>query len=109
LIGGAVGAITALLFAPKSGKELRRDIADTSAELYDKTADIVHAGKQKAHDIIETVKHQADSLLRKSTDFYDDDMKEQIITSTDSVQQRFDSLKEATKAGAEAFKAELKK
>jgi gas vesicle protein len=36
LIGGAIGAITALVFAPKSGRELRRDIADRSAELYDK-------------------------------------------------------------------------
>ena len=30
LIGGGIGAILALLFAPKSGQELREDIADAT-------------------------------------------------------------------------------
>jgi gas vesicle protein len=30
IIGGGIGAVIALLFAPKSGKELREDIADAS-------------------------------------------------------------------------------
>lgn len=30
LIGGGIGAIIALLFAPKSGQELREDIADAT-------------------------------------------------------------------------------
>ena len=30
LLGGAVGALVALLFAPKSGRELRGDIADVA-------------------------------------------------------------------------------
>jgi len=30
LIGAGIGATLALLFAPKSGRELRRDIADVS-------------------------------------------------------------------------------
>ncbi|MFM2133955.1 MAG: hypothetical protein RL156_1236, partial [Bacteroidota bacterium] len=41
LIGGAIGAITALVFAPKSGRELRRDIADRSVELYDKAQELI--------------------------------------------------------------------
>lgn len=110
LIGGAVGAITALLLAPKSGRELRRDIADSSAEVYDKASEYVsstiHEGKQKAQNIIDAAKRQADSILSKTSDYYDE-AKTKITTSTDSVQQRFDSLKEAAKAGSEAFKADL--
>ncbi|MGB8510002.1 MAG: YtxH domain-containing protein, partial [Pyrinomonadaceae bacterium] len=30
VIGGTVGAIMALLFAPKSGRELREDLADAT-------------------------------------------------------------------------------
>jgi len=37
LIGGTVGAIVALLFAPKSGRELRGDIADATRKSVDRT------------------------------------------------------------------------
>ena len=39
IIGGAIGAITALLLAPKSGRELREDLAMRSGEIYDKASD----------------------------------------------------------------------
>jgi gas vesicle protein len=39
LIGGGIGAIIALLFAPKSGTELRGDIADVTRKGIDKTRD----------------------------------------------------------------------
>jgi len=110
LIGGAVGAITALLFAPKSGRELRRDIVDNSTELYDKATDFVNTtvteGKQKAQSIIDAAKRQADCILNATSDYYED-AKTKITTSTDTVQQRFENLKEAAKAGSDAFKAEL--
>ena len=37
LVGGVAGALTALLLAPKSGAELRQDIAKTSSDVYGKT------------------------------------------------------------------------
>ena len=37
LIGGGIGAILALLFAPKSGQELRSDIADATRKGIDRT------------------------------------------------------------------------
>jgi gas vesicle protein len=36
--GAAIGAVTALLFAPKPGKELRKDIADGAQHAYEVTA-----------------------------------------------------------------------
>ncbi|NJM52639.1 MAG: YtxH domain-containing protein [Blastocatellia bacterium] len=36
LIGGGIGAILALLFAPKSGQELREDIADATRKSLEK-------------------------------------------------------------------------
>ena len=108
LIGGAVGAVTALLFAPKSGKELRRDIVDSTTEMYDKANDLIQESKQKAQNIIESAKRQADSILYRTSEFAND-ANDHIATSTESVQQRFESLKDAAKTGSEALKAELKK
>ena len=46
--GGALGAALALLYAPKSGKEFRRDIKEKSDEYLDE-ADKVHLpGKRKS-------------------------------------------------------------
>jgi gas vesicle protein len=114
LIGGAVGAVTALLFAPKSGRELRRDIVDGTTDIYDKATDFVsntiQESKSKAQNLIYAAKRQADSILNKSSEYDDDDdVSEQVVTSTDSVQKRFENLKDAAKAGSEAFKADLKK
>lgn len=41
LIGAAAGAALALLFAPKSGREMRSDIRDRSMRLRDQTAHAV--------------------------------------------------------------------
>ena len=38
---GAVGALAALLFAPKSGKDLRKDIRKKTDEYYDETEKII--------------------------------------------------------------------
>ena len=62
LIGAGIGAITALLFAPKSGTELRSDIADatkkgldyareTSRELSDRAADYYQQGVEQVADL----------------------------------------------------------
>lgn len=42
LTGAVVGSITALLFAPKPGKELRQDIAEGAHKVGDTTARLAH-------------------------------------------------------------------
>lgn len=112
LIGGAVGATIALLFAPKSGRELRRDIVDTSNDIYDKATDYAEStiedGKQKARDIVDGVKRQANKILNNASGYYED-AKGAVTASTKEVEDRFESLKEAAKAGADAFKSDLQK
>ena len=46
LVGGAVGAGVALLLAPKSGKELRKDIKDIAAKTSNKIEETVETGKK---------------------------------------------------------------
>jgi gas vesicle protein len=45
LVGGLVGAIAALLLAPKAGKELRKDIKDFAANAGDKVTATIEKGK----------------------------------------------------------------
>ncbi len=59
LIGGGIGAVLALLFAPKSGYELRGNIADVSRRGYDATMEKASGVKQYASDAIQTVKEKA--------------------------------------------------
>ena len=59
LIGGSIGAILALLFAPKSGKELRGDIGDVSRRGYDATLEKANDLKRRSTDAVHTVKDKA--------------------------------------------------
>jgi gas vesicle protein len=62
LIGGAIGAVAALLFAPKSGTELRADIRRKSREVYDETEEALGEWKTQAAEVVEQGKRQAEAL-----------------------------------------------
>ena len=46
LIGGGIGALLALLFAPKSGEELRGDIADVTRKGIEKGKETAVIGRR---------------------------------------------------------------
>ncbi|MCL6459502.1 MAG: YtxH domain-containing protein [Gorillibacterium sp.] len=56
VVGSVLGAITALLFAQKPGKELRSDIAEQAKAVGEKTEDIATAVKTHATEWVEKVK-----------------------------------------------------
>ena len=121
IIGGTIGAITALLLAPKSGAELRKDLAEKSNELYDKTADYlytaesnlnsvvsntVNEGRVRAQNIINSAKRQAEDIL-ESAESVLHDAKAKAFTAKEGVQDKISTIKNAAKASADAFKKEL--
>ncbi len=122
LIGGVAGAITALLLAPKSGQELRSDIAETSSDIYGKASDYfkqiehkveeavkkgMNDGKEKAQGIIDTAKRQADEILHGAESVLSQ-AKAKANEAKDALTHNYDAVRDAAKAGADAFKAELK-
>lgn len=122
LLGGAIGAITALLFAPKSGAELRKDIAEKSGEVYDKAYDYfdvlkenvgqtvsstINEGKLKAENIVSDAKRKAGEIL-SSAEQVMQDAKTKASHAKENVQDKIETLKDAFKAGSETFKNELK-
>lgn len=121
IIGGAIGAITALLLAPKSGKELRQELADKSSELYGLASEYVskfeenvgssisatvNEGKLRAENIIASAKKQAGDILSNAEKILSD-AKTKAANIKEEIQDKIDSIKDAAKAGAEAFKTEL--
>ena len=66
LIGGVLGALAGIFFAPKSGKELRSDIKEKGSEFLKDTKEIYADAGTKAKDIIEEVKHQAKDLKKEA-------------------------------------------
>src|SRR3954467_10360367 len=59
LIGGGIGAIIALLFAPKSGTELRGDIADVTRKGIDRSREGARYIGDKAGEYYGTAREKA--------------------------------------------------
>ena len=66
LIGGALGALAGIFFAPKSGKELRSDIKEKGSEVLRDIKEIYADAGTKAKEIIGEVKHQAKDLKKEA-------------------------------------------
>ena len=62
LVGGAIGAVVALLFAPKSGEELRGDIADATRKGIEKSKEAATQLQAKAGEYYETASEKAGEL-----------------------------------------------
>ena len=121
LIGGAIGAISALLLAPKSGEELRKDLADKSTEAYDKAQkyfaekeveigesvrSTVNEGRIRAEKIVESAKNQADEILLSAEKVFNE-AKTKAGSGKDYMNDKINKVKSAVSESAEVFKKEL--
>ena len=66
IAGGIVGGILALLYAPMSGKKLRRRIGQTKDELVEDVSEYYEAGKEKAGEIIKEGKKKAETIVNEA-------------------------------------------
>lgn len=105
LIGGGIGAVVALLFAPKSGHELRGDIADatrkgiekskeTASHLQERAGEYYEVGRERATEYIHTAQEKAGELAEKAR------------TAAASTANPFTA---AVEAGKDAYVAEKRK
>ncbi len=68
LIGGIVGATTALFLAPKSGKELRSDISDQAHLAKEKTAQLTNDVYEKGNEWVDIAKEKSTTLAKNVSD-----------------------------------------
>lgn len=62
-IGTVAGAVTALLFAPKAGKELRKDIANGARQVGEKTQEAAEKVSEQSTVLVGKVKEAAEVLI----------------------------------------------
>ncbi|MFE6072974.1 YtxH domain-containing protein [Paenibacillus sp. NPDC057886] len=64
LIGSVVGSVTALLLAPKSGRELRQDISEGARQVSEKGQELASKVGEQSAQIVSKVKETADVVIQ---------------------------------------------
>ena len=105
LIGGGIGAVLALLFAPKSGQELRGDIADATRKGIDRSREAAQALGDRAGEYYETTRDRAAELYTQAAEKVGDVAN----TARETASKRTASVAAAIEAGKKAYQDEKRK
>ncbi len=112
LLGAAIGAVAALLYAPKSGREMRAQIADKAGEVKDSAGEWGEKAIATAHDTVAHVAETTDQWKSKAVASAHetlnraagaaDDLKEKAISATHNTLDRASNSLQSTgdKVGA---------
>ena len=127
LVGAGIGAVLALLFAPKSGEELRNDIADATrkgidkskeaaAQLGTKANEVYDATRAKANELYDTARETAgeyyEATRERAADIYDTATSkagEVVAKTRDVAARQAGSIQAAVEAGKQAYVEEKRK
>lgn len=105
LIGAGIGATLALLFAPKSGRELREDIADVTKRGLDVAGDSVRRASDAANEYYDTGRKRVNELY--------DTAKDKVSQGAGSVSEvasrQKDQIAAAIEAGKQAYLEEKRR
>jgi gas vesicle protein len=105
LIGGGIGAILALLFAPKSGQELRGDIADATRKGIDRSREAAQQLGDRAGEYYEATRGRAAELYSQAAE----KVTEAAQTARDAASRQSGTLSAALDAGRKAYQEEKRK
>lgn len=105
LIGGGIGAILALLFAPKSGQELRNDIADATRKGIDRTRETATQLGSKAGEYYEATRDRASELYAVAADKAGD----LATAAREAAARKTGTLSAAIEAGKQAYTEEKRR
>lgn len=90
--GGLLGAAAALLYAPQSGKQTRRDIARYSRKVRREAEDIVDDFAGNVHGMVENIGERAEDILDKGKDLAHE-AKVELIKIIDEGQAKLEKQK----------------
>ena len=105
LIGGGIGAILALLFAPKSGEELRNDIADATRKGLDRSRDAATQLGNRAGEYYEATRERATELYGTASE----KAAEAAASAREVASRQVGSVSAAIEAGKKAYVEEKRK
>ena len=127
LVGAGIGAVLALLFAPKSGEELRNDIADATRKGLDrskeaaqqlgaKAGEVYDSTRAKASELYDTARDTAgqyyEASRERAAELYDTASAkagEAVATARDAAARQAGSIQAAVDAGKKAYVEEKRK
>lgn len=116
LIGGGIGAVIALLFAPKSGQELRGDLADATRKGIDRSREAAQQLGEKAGEYYESGRERAGELYSqaasKASDIYSQasgKVGEVAQTAREAAARQTSTVAAAIDAGKKAYQEEKRK
>jgi gas vesicle protein len=105
LVGGGIGAVLALLFAPKSGQELRGDIADATRKGIERGKEAASQIQEKAGEYYEVSRDKASELYQSAADKAGE-LGERARSAAANTANPFSA---AIEAGKDAYTAEKRK
>jgi gas vesicle protein len=105
LVGGGIGAILALLFAPKSGEELRGDIADATRKGIDRSKEAAQQLGERAGEYYEATRDRASELYTQAAD----KVTEAAQTAREAATRQTGTVAAAIEAGKKAYQEEKRK
>ena len=105
LIGGGIGAIIALLFAPKSGQELRGDIADATRKGIDRSREAAQQIGDRAGEYYEQTRTRATELYSQAAD----KVTEVAQSAREAASRQTGTVAAAIDAGKKAYQEEKRK
>ncbi len=105
LIGGGIGAVLALLFAPKSGQELRVDIADATRKGIDRSREAAQQLGDRAGEYYETGRERASELYSTASE----KVSEAARVARETASRQTGTVTAAIDAGKKAYQEEKRK
>jgi len=112
LIGGLIGVVAGILYAPKSGKETREDIARTTDDLLSRAKDEYEKAVEKSKAAYEAaVKRLKDLELsaKEKVEEVESKVSEFAHQGVEAIADNKSRLKKALDAGVEAYREENNK
>jgi gas vesicle protein len=116
LVGAGIGAVLALLFAPKSGEELRNDIADATRKGIDKSKEAAQQLGAKATEYYDTARETAgeyyEATRERAGELYETATAkagEVVSTAREAATRQAGSISAAVEAGKKAYVEEKRK
>ncbi len=103
LVGSAIGAAAALLYAPQSGAETRGMIKDRATEAYEKTGELAQTAKAKTTEIAGQVRAKTEDLTNQARTKVDE-LRTQAVELGDRVKGVAATQREAVLAAVDAGK-----
>lgn len=98
LLGGVAGAVIALLYAPKSGRETRKDVSRAVRRIGSDAVDLIEETIEDVNGFASDLKEKASDIVEQGADLSGRAWKELVSTLEDgqrSLEKRRKSLKRA--------------